>query len=91
MNANTNHLEAVSVTPVLEASGTSEIEPTTRNERGLTTVEYAIGVILVITIVGVLATTASGPEFQRLVSDLFGVIFGKLTQGFRLPIPGLGA
>ena len=84
MNEITQTIEIDSTLAVVD-----EPQQPSRNERGLTTVEYAIGIVLVITIVGVLATSADSEEFRGLVQNLFGVIFAKLTSGFSLPIPGL--
>ena len=48
-------------------------------ERGLTTVEYAIGIVLVLTIVGLLIKAASEGWFSSLVKNLVGVIFRVIT------------
>ena len=48
-------------------------------ERGLTTVEYAVGIVLVITIVGLLIAAAQQGWFMELVKALVGTIFRVLT------------
>lgn len=50
-------------------------------ERGLTTVEYAIGIVLVITIVGLLIKAAGEGWFMTLVKTLVTAIFKAITQG----------
>lgn len=49
-------------------------------ERGLTTVEYAIGIVLVLTIVGLLIKAAGEGWFTTLVKNLIGVIFKVITS-----------
>jgi len=48
-------------------------------ERGMTTVEYAIGIVLVITIVGLLIKAAGEGWFMTLVQSLVGVLFRVIT------------
>ncbi|WP_232549104.1 hypothetical protein [Propioniciclava soli] len=50
-----------------------------RDERGLTTVEYAVGLVLVITIVGLLITAANQGWFMDLVKVLVRAIFAAVT------------
>lgn len=50
-------------------------------ERGLTTVEYAIGIVLVLSIVGLLIKASSQGWFLDLVKDLVGVVFKAITSG----------
>lgn len=49
-------------------------------ERGLATVEYAIGIVLVITVVGVLIWSAQQGFFKEAVESLFRAIFQIITQ-----------
>lgn len=50
-------------------------------ERGLTTVEYAIGIVLILSIVGLLIKASSQGWFLDLVKDLVGVVFKAITTG----------
>lgn len=51
-------------------------------ERGLTTVEYAVGIVLVITIVGLLIAAAQQGWFMDLVKALIKAIFATITGAF---------
>lgn len=55
-------------------------------ERGLTTVEYAIGIVLIIALVGAFIVAISTGSFQLLVQSLFQGIFDYLRAQFKLPI-----
>jgi Flp pilus assembly pilin Flp len=46
-----------------------------RNQRGMTTAEYAVGSVAVATGVGTLITLFQQPEFQALVMNLVKIIF----------------
>ncbi len=47
-----------------------QLVPLTRGERGMTTAEYAVGVIAVIALVGVFISVIIGGGFGSAVSDL---------------------
>lgn len=49
--------------------------PSGRRQRGLATVEYAIGILLILTIIGVMIAAAQQGWFDDLVKQLFGSIF----------------
>lgn len=50
-------------------------------ERGLTTVEYAIGIVLILSIVGLLIRASTQGWFLDLVKALVGTIFQVITNG----------
>lgn len=50
------------------------VDPT-RDERGMATVEYAIGIVLVVTIVGLIIAAIQGDWFGPLVKILVKAIF----------------
>lgn len=50
-------------------------------ERGLTTVEYAMGIVLVLSIVGVLITATSQGWFVTLVKGVVQAVFRAITSG----------
>lgn len=41
-----------------------------RDQRGMTTAEYAVGTVATVTIVGVLITILNNPEFRKLLGDI---------------------
>lgn len=47
-----------------------EVRRTRRQERGMTTAEYAVGTVAAVTFVGVLIKVLSDPSIFRLVLDL---------------------
>lgn len=47
-----------------------QLVPLTRGERGMTTAEYAVGVIAVIALVGVFISVIIGGPFAAAMSDL---------------------
>lgn len=56
-----------------------------RNERGITTAEYAVGTVAAVSIVGVLLKVISTPEFQEILFEIIKwivkVIMGLLGAG----------
>lgn len=50
-----------------------------RLERGMATVEYAIGILLIVTIVGVMVWSAQQGWFKDLVEALFRTLFTLVT------------
>ncbi|MFV0407685.1 MAG: hypothetical protein ACK5LN_12845 [Propioniciclava sp.] len=50
-------------------------------ERGLTTVEYAIGIVLVLSIVGLLIKASAEGWFMSLVKGLIESIFKAIASG----------
>lgn len=57
--------------------------PLTRRhgERGLTTIEYALGIALIIAVIGALIVAAEGDFFGELVQGLFKELFQQITKG----------
>lgn len=53
-------------------------------ERGLTTVEYAIGIVLVITIVGAIIFAIQTDTFGLLMQGLFKAIFAYVQAMFKV-------
>lgn len=56
-------------------------KPAALVDRGLTTVEYAIGIVLVLSIVGLLIKVTSQGWFLDLVKNVVGVVFEAITSG----------
>lgn len=52
-------------------------------ERGMTTAEYAVGVIAVIAAVGVLISIFMGGDFAAAVSELVLKIVGSITDAVK--------
>lgn len=51
-----------------------------RWERGLATVEYALGVVLIVTVIGAMVWSAQQGWFKDLVKALFETIFRLVTS-----------
>lgn len=49
------------------------------DERGMTTAEYAVGVVLVITLVTIVIKALQAGWFAALIKTLIGVIFKAIT------------
>ena len=56
-------------------------------ERGMTTVEYALGVVVVIVLIGVIVTAIQTGTFRELIEALIGAIAKWITGAFNVPIP----
>lgn len=56
-------------------------------ERGLTTVEYALGVVVVIVIIGAVIVAIQTGSFQGLLDALIKAIMEWITGAFDLQIP----
>ncbi|MBK8462016.1 MAG: DUF4244 domain-containing protein [Nigerium sp.] len=56
-----------------------------RGERGMATVEYAIGVVLVIAIIGAIILSIQGGWFDPLVQKLVQALMESVTDAFALP------
>ncbi|WP_300079184.1 hypothetical protein [Propioniciclava sp.] len=54
------------------------------SERGLTTVEYAIGIALIIAIIGAMVLATHQGFFTQLVQDLFKALFATVIKGMGL-------
>ncbi len=54
-------------------------------ERGLTTVEYAIGIVLIIALVGAFIVAINTGSLRLLIDELFKAIFTFLKAKFQLP------
>lgn len=52
-----------------------------RGERGLTTIEYALGIALIIAVIGALVVAARADFFGELVQGLFRELFQQITRG----------
>lgn len=52
------------------------------DERGMTTAEYAVGVVLVITLVTIVIKALQAGWFAALIKTLIGVIFKAITGAF---------
>lgn len=53
--------------------------PAMRGERGMTTAEYAIGVVLVITLVSIVIKALEAGWFGTLVKNLISLVFKTIT------------
>lgn len=51
-----------------------------RNERGMTTAEYAVGTLASVSIVGILLKIILSPEFQELLRTLLEWIFSQIQH-----------
>ncbi len=70
---------------MLELSQTHPAHPMRiRGERGMATVEYAIGVVLVIAIIGAIILSIQGEWFGQLVEKLVGALADSVTEAFEL-------
>lgn len=63
------------------APAASEPVARRRSERGLTTVEYAIGIALIIAVVGAMIVATQADFFTQLVQDLFKALFASVIKG----------
>ncbi len=55
-------------------------------ERGMATVEYALGVVVVIVIIGAIVVAINTGTFGSLVDELIQALMGWITQAFQLPL-----
>lgn len=53
-----------------------------RNQRGMTTAEYAVGTVASVTVVGILISILNSSAFKELLQALLKVIFELLPQIF---------
>lgn len=58
-------------------------------ERGMATVEYALGVVLVIVIIGAIIVSIQAGWFDVLVQELVKALMAAVQKGFGLDIPWL--
>lgn len=65
----------------------ARMQRTSLRERGMATVEYALGVVVVIVIIGVIVVAIQTGSFGELVEQLIKAILGWITQAFSVPIP----
>ncbi len=56
-----------------------------RGERGMAAVEYAIGVVLIIAIIGAIIASIQGDWFGPLVENLVAALVDTVTEAFDLP------
>lgn len=87
----------MSEAPFLQSDGTvgqpalrSTLAVTRRaglRERGMATIEYALGVVVVVVIIGVVIAAIQTGTFQSLVEQLISAIVGWVEQAFKIPLP----
>ena len=53
-----------------------------RDERGMTTAEYAVGTVASVSIVSVLISIINNPDFQKLLWELTQTVFKVVLQMF---------
>ena len=51
-----------------------------RDEKGMTTAEYAVGTVATVSIVGVLLSVISNPAFRELIMNLVGMLFDLIIK-----------
>lgn len=56
-----------------------------RDERGMAAVEYAVGVVLIIVIIGAIILSIQGNWFGDLVQKLVAALVASVTEAFELP------
>ncbi len=56
-------------------------------ERGMATIEYALGVIVVVVIVGVVIAAIQTGTFQQLVEQLIRAIMSWVELAFKIALP----
>lgn len=54
-------------------------------ERGMATVEYALGILLVVTVVGVAVWSAQQGWFRDMVEAVFKLLFQLVTSHLTIP------
>lgn len=67
-------------TAELTTVSSGEKVPRRRLERGLATVEYAIGIVLVLAVIGVLIWATQTPYFKDVVEQLVRTLFEIITK-----------
>ena len=60
---------------------------TSLRERGMATVEYALGVVVVIVLVGAIVVAIQTGTFGDLIEQLLGAIVKWITKVFEIPLP----
>ena len=53
-----------------------------RDERGMTSAEYAVGTVASVSIVSVLISIINNPDFQKLLWELIQTVFKVVLQMF---------
>ena len=53
-----------------------------RDERGITTAEYAVGTVASVSIVSVLISIINNPDFQKLLWEFIQTVFKVVLQMF---------
>lgn len=56
-------------------------------ERGMATLEYALGVVVVIVIIGIVIAAIQTGTFQELIKQLIEAIMGWIQQAFKVSLP----
>ncbi|MFT3876715.1 MAG: hypothetical protein QM708_09885 [Propioniciclava sp.] len=56
-----------------------------RDERGMVAIEYAMGVVLIIVIIGVMIVAINGGWFGTLVQGLVTALLDSVKSSFELP------
>lgn len=57
------------------------------HERGMATVEYAIGIVLILVIVGVMIASIQGGWFDDVVEELVRALANLVRDQFKIPVP----
>lgn len=58
----------------------------TLRERGMATVEYALGVVVVIVLIGAIVIAIQTGSFRDLVEELIEALMNWVTGAFKLPL-----
>lgn len=56
-------------------------------ERGMATVEYALGVVVVIVMIGVIIAAIQSGTLHGLIDELIKAVMNWITKSFTLPFP----
>ena len=56
-------------------------------ERGMATVEYALGVVIVIVLIGLIITAINTGTFKELLDQLISAIMGWIQEAFKVNLP----
>ena len=52
----------------------------TRDERGMTTAEYAVGTVATVSVVGVIIGILNNPEFSKVIWEIIKAIISVIIQ-----------
>lgn len=51
-----------------------------RDQRGMTTAEYAVGTVATVSVVGVIIGILNNPEFQKLIWEILSAVVKAILQ-----------